>query len=381
MKVALIFGGRSLEREISIITAMQTLNALSGTNYIVEPVYMSGGAFYMGKVDDIKHFVKFNKKEHKKVFLKEGAFNECRHGKVKEIFKPDVALLCCHGGEGENGILQGVLQFNDIPYTSCGVLESGICMDKAISKMLFEGIGLDVLPCVVVKKIEWKDDKESCLQKIHALDFSLIVKPATMGSSIGISVAKDEQSLEDAIDFAFEFDDKIIVEKLLEGCVEVNCAVMRKNGEIIISETENPTSNGEYLSFEDKYIGGKMSGGEHVIPADIGNLNDVVKEYTRTLYDVLSLDGIVRIDYLCDIENGKVYVNEINAIPGSMAFYLFKGVQFRELMLMLVDEALRKNVDKIEVDKFNTGVLEGYKESGKMGGKKCPCRDDISQAR
>lgn len=335
----------------------------------------------MGKVDDIKHFVKFNEKEHKKVFLKEGAFFECRHGKVKEIFKPDVALLCCHGGEGENGILQGVLQFNDIPYTSCGVLESGICMDKAISKILFESIGLDVLPCVVVKKRKWKDDKESCLHKIHALDFPLIVKPATMGSSIGISVVKDEQSLVDAIDFAFEFDDKIIVEKLLDGCVEVNCAVMRKNGEIIISDTENPTSNGEYLSFADKYIGGKMSGGEHIIPADIGNLNDVVKEYTRTLYDALSLDGIVRIDYLCDIENGKVYVNEINAIPGSMAFYLFKGVQFRELMRMLIDEALRNNVDKIEVDKFNTGVLEGYRESGKTGGKKCPCRDDISQAR
>lgn len=368
-KVALIFGGRSLEREISIITAMQVLNALVGTIYIVEPVYMSGGAFYMGNVDDIKHFVKFDEKEHKKVFLKEGAFFECRHGKVKEVFKPDVALLCCHGGEGENGVLQALLQFNDIPYTSCGVLESGICMDKAISKMLFESIGLDVLPCVVVKRREWTKNKEDVLQKIHTLDFPFIVKPATMGSSIGISVAKDEQSLVDAMDFAFEFDDKIIVERLLEGCVEVNCAAMRKNGEIIISETENPTSNGEYLSFEDKYIGGKMSSGEHIIPADIGNLNDVVKKHTRTLYDALFLDGIVRIDYLCDIEKGKVYVNEINAIPGSMAFYLFKEVQFRELMLMLVDEALRKSEGKTEVDKFNTGVLEMYKQCGKLGGK------------
>lgn len=369
-KVALIFGGRSLEREISIITAMQVLNALVGTIYIVDPVYMSGGSFYMGKVDDIKHFVKFDEKEHKKVFLKDGAFFECRHGKVKEVFKPDLALLCCHGGEGENGVLQALLQFNDIPFTSCGVLESGICMDKAISKMLFESIGLDVLPCVVVKRREWAKNKEDVLQKIHTLDFPLIVKPATMGSSIGISVAKDEQSLVDAMDFAFEFDDKIIVERLLEGCVEVNCAVMRKNGEIIISETEKVTSNGEYLSFEDKYIGGKMSGGKHIIPADIGFLNEKVKECTYRVYEALCLDGIVRVDFLCDVKNNKMYINEINSIPGSMAFYLFKDVQFGELILSLLDETLNRHKKKSVVGTYATSVLEGYKEGGKLRGVK-----------
>lgn len=368
--VALIFGGRSLEREISIITAMQALHVLVGTGYIVEPVYLADGAFYIDKVDDIKYFVNFNAKEHRRVFLKDGRFFETKHGKIKEVFKPDVALLCCHGGEGENGILQALLQFNDIAYTSCGVLESAICMDKSISKMLFEHLGLDVLPCDVVKKSNWKYEKDEVLQRIYKLGFPLIVKPVSMGSSIGVSVVKDEQTLEDAMELAFEFDDKAMVESMLEDAVEVNCACMRRNERILLSETENATSNGEYLSFSDKYIGGKMSGGKHIIPADIGNLNDKVKEYTRKVYDALSLEGIVRVDYLCDMQNGKVFINEINSIPGSMAFYLFKDIQFRELMIALIDEALNKYKCKTDVCKFSTGVLEKYKENGKKMGCK-----------
>ncbi len=369
-KVALIFGGRSLEREISIITAMQTLNALYGTSYSVVPVYMFEGAFYMDNVDDIKCFVKFDVKEHRRVFLCDGAFFLCKHGKMKEVFKPDVALLCCHGGEGENGILQAMLQYNDIPYTSCGVLESGICMDKAISKVMFEHIGFDVLPCVVVKKAKWKVEKECILQKIHDISFPLVVKPSSMGSSIGVSVAKDDKMLEDAMDLAFEFDDKIVVEKMLENCVEVNCAGMRKGDDILISETENPTSKGEYLSFADKYIGGKMSGGKHVIPADIGFLNEKVKECTSRVYEALCLDGIVRVDYLCDTKNNKVYINEINSIPGSMAFYLFKDVQFGELILSLLDETLNRHKKKAVVGRYVTSILERYKDGGKLRGAK-----------
>lgn len=368
-KVALIFGGRSLEREISIITAMQVLNALVGTSYIIEPVYLADGTFYIDKVDDIKYFVNFNAKEHRRVFLSDGRFYENKHGKINEVFKADVALLCCHGGEGENGILQALLEFNGIAYTSCRVLQSAICMDKAISKMLFESIGLDVLSCEVVIWQKWKGNKDEILQKIHNLGFPLIVKPSCMGSSIGVSVARDAKSLEDAINLAFEFDEKVMVESMLEGAVEVNCAGVRLGDKIVLSETENATSNGEYLSFSDKYIGGKMSGGKHVIPADIGELNDKVKECTRLVYEALSLDGIVRVDYLCDMNKGKVYVNEINAIPGSMAFYLFKDVQFRELMTKLLDEAVNKHKGKTDVSKFSTGVLERYKESGKIGGK------------
>lgn len=341
---------------------MQVLNALVGTSYIVEPVYLYDGEFYFNNLSDISDFVNFDCKKHVKAYLKNGAFYQKKRFKDKCVFKPNVVLNCCHGGEGENGILQALLDFNGIKYTSPNVLQSGICMDKAISKYLFEAWGFDVLPCRVVYKDDFDLNKDDVYSKIDKLGYPLIVKPSRMGSSIGISAAKDRFSLEKALELALQFDDKVIVESKLEGCVEVNCAAMKHNGEIVLSETENPTSNGEYLSFDDKYLGGKMSAGEHIIPADIGDLNDVVKCNTRRLYKLLDLDGIVRVDYLCDMSNKRVYVNEINTIPGSMAFYLFKGISFKQLMLNLLDETLKENKHSPLQHTFDSGVLEKYKD-------------------
>lgn len=274
-------------------------------------------------------------------------------------------LNCCHGGEGENGILQALLDFNGIKYTSPKALQSGICMDKAVSKRIFEAYGFDVLPCEVVYRNDFELQRENLAGKIDALGYPLIVKPSSMGSSIGVSAVKDRNSLENALQLAFEFDNKVIVEKKLVNCVEVNCAAMKYNGKILLSETENPTSNGEYLSFTDKYLGGKMSAGEHIIPADIGDLNDVVRANTHRLYEFLNLDGIVRVDYLCDMPSKRVYVNEINTIPGSMAFYLFKDVSFRQLMINLLDETLKCPKHTLYSDKFSSGVLDKYSEGMK----------------
>lgn len=364
-KVGLIFGGRSLEREISIITAMQVLNALVGTSYIVEPIYMFEGEFYFKNLSEISDFVDFDCKNHIKTYLKNGAFYQKKRFKEKCVFKPDVVLNCCHGSEGENGILQAILDFNGIKYTSPKVLQSGICMDKAVSKRLFEAYGFDVLPCEVVCKNDFELHIEDIAAKIDALGYPLIVKPSSMGSSIGVSAVNDRNSLENALQLAFEFDDKVVVEKKLVNCVEVNCAAMRLNGNIVLSETENPTSNGEYLSFDDKYLGGKMSAGEHIIPAGIGDLNDVVKSNTRRLYELIDLDGIVRVDYLCDMPQKRVYVNEINTIPGSMAFYLFKDVSFKQLMINLLDETLKCPTRKFYNDAFTGGVLKEYSEGPK----------------
>lgn len=371
-KVALIFGGRSLESDISVITAMQALSAIEGTSYIVEPIFMYGGDFYLDGVDDVAAFVSFNPSKHTKAFLQGGAFYKKTRFGIKCIFKPDVALVCCHGGEGENGTLQALLDYNGIAYTSCNMLESAICMDKVISKLLYESYDLNVMPYKCVYSCDFDEKSNTFFENIETLEYPLIIKPARQGSSIGVSVAKNRVELCEALRLSFEFDDKVLVEKLLEDACEVNCAAVKLNGKIVLSQTENPCSNGEFLSFDDKYVGGKMSAGEHKIPADIGDLNDVVKECTQKIYSALSLDGIVRVDYLCDLKNNVVYINEINSVPGSLAFYLFskEGIAFSELLIGVIENALKKPKAHFKVQRFKSDVLKNYSRGECRGVKK-----------
>ena len=252
-KVALVFGARSLERDISVITAMQTFQNVDKSKYVVECVFSYEGDFYAGKFDSIKKFAPFNPLEHKKVVLIKGEFYTLRKNKIAKYFKPDVVLLCCHGGEGENGVLQALFEYNSIAYTSCDVLRSASCMDKAWSKRLFESMLLNVLPYEVVSKTEFDREKAKTIAKLEDLiRYPMIVKPASLGSSIGIEVAKCSEELDFALQVASKFDEKIVVEHKLEDFVEVNCAAYSKNGRIVISDTEQPCSASDFLTFEDK---------------------------------------------------------------------------------------------------------------------------------
>ena len=283
-KVALVFGGRSLESDISVITAMQTLATLKETEFIVEPVYLTEGGFYMCGLDDIAAFMPFERDKHLRVILADGVFLSVRRGKLRREFRPDVALICCHGGEGENGVLQGLLEFNGVPYTSAGVTASAVCMDKAASKCVFEQMLLNVLPYVTVRSSDALSDPYAVtLVCERTLDYPVIVKPASQGSSIGISAAHDREELAEALAVAARFDDKLVVEEKLTDFVEVNCAAYARGGEVIVSETERPLSAGELLTFEDKYVsGGKMSGGGREMPAPVGDeLNALVKKDSR----------------------------------------------------------------------------------------------------
>lgn len=367
-KIALIFGGRSLESDISVITAMQALAAVDTSKYIVEPVYMYEGDFYVRHIDNIKAFVDFNVSEHKKVLLYKGAFYLVKRNTVSKYFKPDCALLCCHGGEGENGVLQSVLQYNGIPFTSAGVLQSSVGMDKTFLKRIFESLILNVLPYTVITRSAYKANADENIAKIEErLEYPLIVKPSSQGSSIGIEVANDRAQLDFALKVAFSFDDEALVEHKLTDFIEVNCAAYRYKDEIVLSSTEQPIFDSEYLTFDDKYMsGGKMSGGGHIIPANIGDLNNTVRETTRLIYDELNLSGVVRVDYLVDLPKGKVYVNEINTIPGSMAFYLFEslGITFEKLLSDLIDNAIYKGIETRKVYKSN--VLSHFARGGKI---------------
>ncbi len=370
VKIALIFGGRSLESDISVITAMQTLAQFSESEYDVEPVYLYEGDFYIDGVGELDAFTPFCPEKHTRTVLINGTFCSVKKNKLKREFKPDLAFLCCHGGEGENGVLQGVLDFNNLTYCSSGVTGSAVGMDKVVSKCIFENMLMNVISHTVVFRREFEEDREKLLLHLESyLDYPLIVKPACQGSSIGIRVAEDREGLADALETACHFDDKILVEEKLVEFTEVNCAAFRRGNEIVVSETEQPLGAGDVLTFEDKYMdNGKMSGGGHVVPADIGYLNAVVRTNTERVYRELELNGIVRVDFLVDKNRNKVYINEINTIPGSLAFYLFRpvGIEFGELLEAQVKDALRRKAEKSSVTVFKSAVLSRYKHGGKI---------------
>lgn len=370
-KVALFFGGRSLESDISIITAMQVLANVDKSLFNVEPVFMHDGNFYVKGVDKLDAFKAFNPLEHSKVILVNGGLYSVKKNSFSKYFKPDVALICCHGGEGENGTLQALLEYNGVPYTSPSMIASACGMDKVISKQLFNSMLLSTLPYEVVTRAEFEQDSERTLQRIESiLSYPLIVKPSSQGSSIGIGVANDREQLDFALQVACKFDSKILVEHKLTDFIEVNCAAFCDEGKVIISDTEQPLTLNDFLTFEDKYTsGGKMSGGGHVIPADIGTLELIVKAVTERIYKELDLNGVVRMDYLVDKEHNKVYINEINTVPGSMAFYLFErqGISFTDLITKLIENAVQYQSARSVHTVFKTDVLSKFQGGAKIG--------------
>jgi D-alanine-D-alanine ligase len=371
-KVGLIFGGSSVESEVSVITAVQAFRHIDDKKYVVEPIYVYDGDFYVGDIKSVKDFAPFVPSKHKKVLLYKGGFYTFEKNKMKLFFKPDVILNCCHGGEGENGILQGMFEFCDLPHTSPSVLYSAVCMDKAVSKVLFENDLLNVTKHIVFSQEEYSHDKDEFLSNAESLGYPLIIKPARLGSSIGITPAHNRDDLETGIDVAFSFDNKVVVEVMLTDFVEVNCAAFRGVDGVTVSQTEQPLSLTGFLSFEDKYSSGKMSGGGHVIPADIGALNEKIKCLTKRIYENFDLQGVVRIDYLVDKTKEKIYVNEINTVPGSLAYYLFErnGITYSELIDKIIEYAItKKQEQRARQRKYTTGILDSFAGGCKVKGK------------
>ena len=369
-KIALIFGGRSVERDISVITAVQTYKALDDKRYAVVPIFIYEGDFYTGNLKTLKDFAPFVPTAHKKLALVGGTFCQLKKNKLIPVVKPDVVVNCCHGGEGENGTIAGLLEFNGLAHTSPSVLPSALCMDKAESKIVFDSLFVNTAKGKSFFRQDYEENKEEILNNIeNRIDYPMIVKPAHLGSSIGINVATDKDELQFACDVAVEFDDKILVEHRLVGIVEVNCACFRNGNELVISETEQPLSKSDFLTFAEKYSTGKLSGGGHIIPAEIGNLNQQIKEITALLYEKLELDGVVRFDYLVDVEREKIYINEVNTVPGSLAYYLFEkvGISFGEMLDKIIENAESKFLDKqSRTRSFTTDILTNFKEGSKQ---------------
>lgn len=393
--IAVIFGGRTPEHDISIITAHQFMENVDAAKYGIHPVYISRkGEWFTGNaLRSIKTLQNFSPKQ-KDVFP---AFIQPSPGgglcllgaglfKAQKTIALDAAVVAMHGMHGEDGTVQGLLELADLPYTSAGVLGSAVGMDKIMMKAAFKAAGADVLDSLHFLRAEWERSGEAIVERIEAeLGYPAFIKPANLGSSIGIGRAADRESLVNAVEVASKFDSRILAERGIDNPLEYNCACLGYGPDALASEVERPVSWQSFLSFEEKYMRGAKSTGmkslERELPAKISEeLKKQIQSVTQTLFKALDCKGVVRIDYLYDKAAQKLYVNEINTIPGSFAFYLFEplGIAFKDLIDRLIDYAFRAHDEKSKssfafdsdvLAKAQAGFQKGAKPSAACSGK------------
>ncbi len=367
-KVGVIYGGVSCEHDVSVITALQLMENMDRSKYEIYPIYIhSDGEWYVDeKLLNPKIYAEF---EQYKEGIMKGHIAPNKPGILigvkslffKENYIPlDVVIPALHGMNGEDGSVQGLLELANIPYTSSGILGSSVGMDKIIMKKVFEAYGFPVLPYTCFLRSEWEKDKEAIVARIEStLPYPMFVKPANLGSSIGIAKVKNNDELRVAIEVALSFDERAIVEKALENIKEVNCSAIGRADSVKVSTTEEPVGWHEFLTFDEKYLGGnkgKIEGVKNTmenmsrkVPAEISeSQTNEVQRLTKEVFKALNSKGVVRVDFLIDNSDGKVYVNEINTIPGSLAFYLWKhdGVSYEKLIEQIIEIAEQENKEK-----------------------------------
>ncbi len=393
VNVGVVFGGRSVENEISVVTANQVINAMDSDKYNVIPIFISkSGKWYSGaQLLDLKRYKDMESllAECEEVYIRPiyGDSNLYRCKKslfgTEIVSSLDVVVPALHGTNCEDGTFQGVIEFAGIPYAGCNTLASANGMDKITMKMILKECGIPVVDYVWFCDKEWMDDRESVVESVEdRLGYPVIVKPANSGSSIGIKAAHNREELEDAIENAMSFTTRIIVERFVANLKEVNCSILGDYYDCEASVCEVPLRNGEILSYEDKYMGGGakqpskgMRSTVREIPA---NLPDDVTDFIQCTgcktFKALSCDGVARIDFIIDQDTDLIYVNEINTIPGSLSFYLWEasGVDFTTLMDRIIDLAFKRQRESgHKVVDFGGNIFAAQSSGGaKMGGAK-----------
>lgn len=375
--VAVFFGGRSVEHEISVISASQAMHAINREKYNVIPVYISKqGKWYTGeKLFDIANYRDMNTlvKNCEEVFMRPefGDYNLYR-AKTKlfgsNIYAAiDVVIPALHGTNGEDGIFEGVLETIGIPYAGCNTVSSANGMDKITMKMILKECGIPVVDYVWFTDKQWYKQKDTLIKKIeNQIGYPVIVKPANLGSSVGISRATNRESLIESIETAEKYSARIIVEDMVENLKEINCSVLGDCNDYQTSTLEEPIKTGEFLSYEDKYMGGTksakgMQASQKRIPADLSKeLTERIQFLAGETFRVLSCHGVSRVDFMVDDDTQNVYVNEINTIPGSLSFYLWEatGIPFDRLMDNLIQLALkRKREQSMKTTNFDQNIF------------------------
>lgn len=388
IKVGVIFGGESVEHEVSVISALQAIEFMNKDKYDIVPIYISKDKiWYTGeslfKIDSYKDLENL-KKTCKEVTLCKLNGDFCLFNTKglmnKVVEKIDVAFPIVHGQNVEDGTLAGYLDTVGIPYVGSGVLGASLGQDKVLIKQVLSSADIPVVDYLWFYDVEFDNDKEKYLSLIKDMGYPVVVKPASLGSSVGINFVKNEKTIEDAINEAIEYDRKIIVEKAVDNLIEVNCSVV---GNYTIQETsliEEVISSNSILTYEDKYIGESKSKGPNkgmvntsrIIPANISDeLTKSIEETSKEVFKVLNLSGVCRIDYLIDSKTNKYYVNEPNTIPGSLSFYLWepKGKKYSELLDDLITISIKDYKNKLKKTYcFDTNILKNF--NGIKGSKK-----------
>ena len=389
-----------------MISGMQALHAAHEAGYEATPVYVDKqGCWWMGEalsrvetyrapVQSARGVIEVTWEQGTPRRLTLVSKRRSWMGRPKNYARFDVVLPVFHGGAGENGSFQGLLEYLEVPYAGSGVMASAIGMDKTMAKRIASLADIPVVASLTIREAFWETNPSRWVDRVEAmLGLPCIVKPARLGSSIGVSRVADLKALPEAIEDALQYDDEVIIEALVPNLREINASVCRVDGEIRVAPLEEPTAADGWLSFDQKYRGAGASksdghgGGTkgpalspaeergmaslgRTIPAELPEvLRSEIVAHSIAMYDLIGCHGVVRIDYLMDGSTMQVYFNEINTSPGSLSFYLWRaaGVSFPTLVSALIDEALqlgtkrRGRVTRFDANLLSEGRLDGIK--------------------
>ena len=391
LRLGVIFGGESVEHEVSVISAVQAMKALDEEKYEIIPIYIGKDReWYTGKLlKDIEIYrdLDLMKKYATNVVLcnKEDKFVLIKKNGIKRIVDyVDLILPVVHGTNVEDGTLQGYLELIGIPYVGSNLYSASIGQDKVFQKQILESSKLPVTKYTWFFDSEYKENEKEVLKSIKSIGYPVMVKPARLGSSVGISKAKNEDEVRVAIEEAIKYDEKILVEKVVENLIEVNCSVLGNYEDQEASELEEVMGTDEFLSYRDKYLGNAKKTGmktsskgmvstNRVLPARLDEkMTNEIKEMSKKVFRVLNAAGVIRIDYLIDKKAKKIYINETNTIPGSLSFYLWEATNkpYRQLLDEMISLAIKAyKRKKRKVFSFETNILSNFNGLKGMKGK------------
>ena len=386
----MLFGGKSVEHEVSVITGIQALLAMNNDKYDVTAVYMNKkNEMYVG--DDIGKIESY-KDIDGLIARSQRVIPVNNDGKVQLVSYPpkkfgknitidvDVVFPAVHGTNVEDGALQGFLKTIGVPFVGCDVTASAVGMDKYITKMILKEAGVPVLDAKIFTLYDY-EDMELLADRIEKdIGYPVIIKPVNLGSSVGISVAGDRVELFNSIDDAFRYASKILAEHAITNLREINCSVLGDENEAEASECEEPLHTKDILSYEDKYVNNAKGSGSkgmasvsRKIPAEISeDLREQIRSTAVKSFKALGCNGVSRIDFMIDEDTGKLYFNEINTIPGSLAFYLWEplGVPYSELLDRMIKLAMKRvRTESGLTFTFDTNILNSASLGGSKGSK------------
>ena len=355
LNIGIIYGGKGVEHEISVLTALQVFKAIDKTKYNVELLYLTktNNLIISSDLVDIEKYKENMFSNTAEIFLYQRN-NQVFYSPIKKgskiAKKVDCFIVCVHGDNVENGVVSSLLEFINASFTCSYNTESGILQDKEYTKIFLKHFGIDTLDYEIFNINTYLTNH------LGYNTFPCIIKPCRLGSSVGINIAHEKENFENGLKMGFKFENKLIVEPLLQNVREFNCACFKYHNEYFVSAIEEIKGIGSYFTYEDKYLTKEL---KKDLPAIIDlTLTEEIKSITRKVYELLNLKGIIRVDFL--YHNNRLVVNEINNIPGSLAYYLFakEGISFTKLLDMQIKEAILEKQTRVFKDIEHLEVLD-----------------------